>query len=170
VLDGGPCRVGIESTVLDLSREVPAILRPGEITRQQIESVIGRVELFRGHVEASEAAASPGQQRVHYAPRSPAYRFDAEAFAGLLSRIDATRQIAFILLTFDVDLSLPAGSKLSLRQIGPDPKQAARDLYGALREVDERGPEAIYVEMPPEQPEWLALRDRITRATMPWTE
>jgi L-threonylcarbamoyladenylate synthase len=168
VLDGGPCRVGIESTVLDLSKSAPTILRPGGITREQIESVLGPVHLFRGHVDVTEAAVSPGQQKVHYAPRAPAYRFDASGFAELFSTLDANVPATFILLTFGVDLALPAGSLIRAQAIGPDPDRASREFYGALREADQNSSRVIYVEMPPDRPEWIALRDRITRATTTW--
>jgi L-threonylcarbamoyladenylate synthase len=76
ILDGGPCDVGIESTVLDLSSSRPAILRPGGVTREQIETIIGPVDLFTGAIDPAIAAGSPGQHEKHYAPRTPAYRFD----------------------------------------------------------------------------------------------
>ena len=75
ILDGGPCRVGIESTVLDLSRQTPTLLRPGSITRKQIEAEIGPTAIFEGSVTPDSPANSPGQHAVHYAPRLPAYRF-----------------------------------------------------------------------------------------------
>src|SRR5205085_4067520 len=74
ILDGGPCRVGIESTVLDVSGPRPVLLRPGAVARAAIEAVIGPVEVFAGVVGAGAAAQSPGQQPVHYAPRTRAYR------------------------------------------------------------------------------------------------
>src|SRR5688572_29815393 len=78
VLDGGPCTVGIESTVLDLSGDAPRVLRPGAVTREQIESLIGPMEVMKDSVtEVTLPATSPGQHAVHYAPRTPAYRFDA---------------------------------------------------------------------------------------------
>jgi L-threonylcarbamoyladenylate synthase len=83
ILDGGPCDVGIESTVLDLSAGRPTILRPGGVSREQIEQVIGPVDLFTGAADPSVAAASPGQHEKHYAPRTPAYRFDASQRASI---------------------------------------------------------------------------------------
>ena len=70
ILDGGPCQVGIESTVLDLSGRTPMILRPGAITRQQIERIIGPVEMIATNLRESESARSPGQQAIHYSPRA----------------------------------------------------------------------------------------------------
>lgn len=143
ILDGGPCTVGIESTVIDLSGAVPRILRPGGVSREAIEQEIGPVELFGGIVEASAAAASPGQHATHYAPRTPAFRFTPEQ----RTLIDLTRA--------------------ALLDATADPICYAQDLYARLRELDERGLDAIYVEMPPDRPEWHAVRDRIRRATRP---
>src|SRR6185312_16150580 len=75
VLDGGPCQVRIESTVLDLTRPRPTILRPGAITREQISAAIGAVDVEETTALSNQPARSPGQQPVHYAPMTPAYRF-----------------------------------------------------------------------------------------------
>ncbi len=159
VLDGGPCRVGIESTVLDCSREVPVILRPGDVTRAQIESVIGTVKTFEGHVDSSSAAMSPGQQRVHYAPRAKAFRMDTvPASLDLLNR--HSRVGVITLGAIDV-----AHSHCQVESIGTSPDEAASRFYAALREIDVMSPDAIFIEMPPDRPEWAALRDRILRAT-----
>lgn len=163
VLDGGACRVGIESTVLDLSRDVPRILRPGSVTREQIESVIGVVNVFGGHVDSTVAAASPGQQRVHYAPRTPAYRFDLRIWQSLIKSVAG--RAAFIFTTVGVDFH--SSDSTWVREIGPDPSRAMKELYAALRDADRSGAATIYVEMPPDEPRWAALRDRISRATRP---
>jgi L-threonylcarbamoyladenylate synthase len=141
VLDGGPCRVGIESTVLSLAAAAPMILRPGAISRNAIESVIGPVDVFAGSIAPITAAASPGQQERHYAPVTPAFRIERAT----TDRID-----------FPV-LELPA-----------DPDEAARVFYARLRELDATRPAAILIEMPPDEPRWTALRDRIERATRPY--
>jgi L-threonylcarbamoyladenylate synthase len=141
ILDGGPCAVGIESTVLDLSGEQPAILRPGGVSREQIESVIGPVMMKHVISAVNESAASPGQHVVHYAPRTPAYRFASDQRDGL-----DLRNAAVIELT-------------------GDPQEYARHLYARLRELDAQNLRAIFVEMPPDSPEWSAIRDRLTRAT-----
>jgi L-threonylcarbamoyladenylate synthase len=142
ILDGGPCDVGIESTVVDLAAPGrPAILRPGGVTREQIEKVIGPVDVFAGVTDPSVAATSPGQHEKHYAPRTPAYRFEPSQRG-----------------------SLAGGATLDLTA---DPSDYARRFYARLRELDQSGVPAIYIEMPPDAPEWTAVRDRITRATQP---
>jgi L-threonylcarbamoyladenylate synthase len=144
ILDGGPCRVGIESTVLDLSADVPRILRPGQITRLQIETLIGPVEQQLGSVTAAAPASkSPGQHERHYAPRTPAFRFETHE----RSKIDHTDAAVL-----DVNL---------------DPDAYARQFYARLRMLDRQGLRAIYIEMPPDTPQWAAVRDRIFRATRP---
>lgn len=168
VLDGGPCQLGIESTVLDLSRPTPTLLRPGSITREQIERAIGPVEVFHDAIDPTHPAASPGQQAVHYAPQAPAYRFCRDEVDAVIRWCEAhpraTRSIltvgamppGLLGMTFDTLLEAPA-----------DPQAYARDLYATLRKLDLPGTEAIFVEMPPDEPAWTAVRDRIRRATVP---
>ncbi len=158
ILDGGPCRVGIESTVLDLSGPRPTILRPGGVSRRQIEAIIGPVEVASAAVAPGESAASPGQHPVHYAPRSPAFRFE-------------TSQRGIV--PADNTGLLVVGTGEQLRQWGrivAMPRVAdeyARHFYAILRDVDGQNVRAIYIEMPPDRPEWAAIRDRIARATQP---
>ncbi|HEX5243556.1 MAG TPA: L-threonylcarbamoyladenylate synthase [Tepidisphaeraceae bacterium] len=164
VLDGGPCRVGIESTVLDLSGKTATILRPGAITLEQISAEIGEVRL--GGKQAGKVAASPGQGPVHYAPRLPAFRTSRAEFASAVQQL------------------LQRGQKLAALSIGPLadvprrqihffaelPELAesyAHELYAALRRADQSGADVILVEMPPEEPQWLAIRDRLMRASKP---
>ena len=143
ILDGGACDVGIESTVLDLSGANATILRPGGICREEIESIIGPVDVASGVVaSAATPIKSPGQHARHYAPRSPAYRFDSSN----VSR-------------------LPSGA--CILPISSDPKDYGKHFYAKLRDLDAKLPPAIYIEMPPDDPRWLAVRDRIARATEP---
>ncbi|HEX3359103.1 MAG TPA: L-threonylcarbamoyladenylate synthase [Tepidisphaeraceae bacterium] len=143
ILDGGPCSVGIESTVLDLSGDIPAILRPGGISKEQIESVIGPVRSNNMVTEVTTPAKSPGQHAIHYAPTTLTYRFDTRD----REKLDMT-DAAIVELTLD-------------------PETYARNLYARLRLLDTQSLRAIYVEMPPDLPEWTAVRDRLLRATRP---
>jgi L-threonylcarbamoyladenylate synthase len=144
ILDGGPCTVGIESTVLDLSRDVPRVLRPGAVTREMIESTLGmRFEVSDVQAEPSAAQTSPGQLAVHYAPRTPAFRFEPRE----RDRIDLT--------------------DAAILELALDPDAYARQLYARLRMLDAQNLRAIYIELPPDLPQWRAVRDRILRATRP---
>lgn len=142
ILDGGPCEVGIESTVLDLTSSVARILRPGGISKEQIETVIGAVEAQSMVTEATMPATSPGQHPRHYAPRAPAFRFEGKD-------VSSIPQDAIILA------------------LDQNPSDYARTFYARLREFDAQHPSAIYVEFPPDTPQWTAVRDRIVRATKP---
>jgi L-threonylcarbamoyladenylate synthase len=164
VLDGGACAVGIESTVLDLSEDVPRILRPGAVTRRQIEFILGRVELGERITNESVPAASPGQHAVHYAPRTPAFRFETPQ-RGLI-RIDEPdgRRNGLVAVGTMRDYV----KKLERMVAMPcEPGLYARHLYEVLRELDAMGLANLYIEMPPDTPEWAAIRDRLLRATVP---
>lgn len=142
ILDGGPCRVGIESTVLDLSTPEPKLLRPGGVSREQLESLIGPIAVFRGHVDSNQSASSPGQQLVHYSPKTPAYRFESHE----LDR-------------------LPKNDNVGILRLTENAVKYAHDLYAELRRLDEMSLKAIFVELPPDAPGWQAVRDRVVRAT-----
>jgi L-threonylcarbamoyladenylate synthase len=158
VLDGGPCAVGIESTVLDLSTDRPTILRPGGLSRQQIEAVIGPVNVM-GHKNVADdiAAASPGQFPVHYAPRTPAYRFDTPQ-----RRLVPGDENIGLMAVGTGDNLKSWGKIVAMPKL---PAVYARHFYAVLREIDAMGVSAIFIELPPDTPEWTAVRDRITRAT-----
>jgi len=169
ILDGGPCTVGIESTVLDLSVGKPAILRPGGISREQIEAVIGPVAMHHAIVSETAIAASPGQQAIHYAPSVPAYRVPHGEIPFGLAVLRGRARIGLI--------SIGGGSvhaDVAAHQVLPnDPAGYARGLYAAMRDIDAAlaslpaSPQAtaILIELPPDRPEWAAVRDRLLRAT-----
>lgn len=158
VLDGGPCRRGIESTVVSLS-ETARVLRPGLVSAEQIAAVLGRpVAAATGEVAAGHVAApSPGLAARHYAPRTRTVVFAAAAWPGVLPKGRAA--VLSSRLT-----SVPAPHVLL-----PMPKDAddyAARLYAALREADALGFDLIAVERPDEPgPVWEAIRDRLRRAT-----
>jgi L-threonylcarbamoyladenylate synthase len=161
ILDGGSCRVGIESTVLDLSADTPTILRPGGVSRQQIEAVIGPVTLFAGAAPADQPAASPGQLALHYAPRTPAFRFETSQ----RRQIDVDLSKCGLVALSPMDVVEKCGRIVAL---SCRPEVYARHLYEVLRELDAMDLAAIFIELPPDQPQWTAVRDRIIRATKPY--
>ena len=152
VLEGGPTEVGIESTIVDLSGAAPVLLRPGRITKQDLETVLGFPVL-------EKSAASPrhsGGLERHYAPRTPArlvpvYDLDKE-IARLKEKVAV---LAFSRPDERVDYWL---------RMPRDPHEYARKLYAALRELDTAGCDEILIEAPPETEEWRAVRDRLNRA------
>lgn len=159
IVDGGPCDVGIESTVLDLSGAEPVILRPGGITREQIEKLIGPVSERHELTPASEPARAPGQLPKHYAPRTPAFRFE-----GKLPVAAPSGAAGWILIGDDDEVHRADARRVSLPC---DSEGYARHFYAILRELDDKDLKALYVQMPPDTPVWRAVRDRIIRATLP---
>jgi L-threonylcarbamoyladenylate synthase len=165
ILDGGPCRVGIESTVLDLSSVQPAILRPGAISRKQIEDVIGPIGIRSGVTNPSEPARSPGQHERHYAPITPTYRFESEQANQIIAWCDSHPGAGAIVLK----LSTTPIERQNVKPVEMPGRadEYARQMYAALRHADRQSPAAIWIELPPDVPEWTAVRDRLLRASRP---
>ena len=158
VLDGGDCEVGIESTIVDLTRETPAILRPGGISAQQISDALlvqlGENGLDRPRVSGSLAS--------HYAPRLPLKLVHPDQLESYV-REHAGTAIAVL-----ARRGRPRESKAALWQVAPElPEDYARQLYAALRRLDDSGCRMIVVEELPSLPEWVAVRDRLARAATP---
>jgi len=152
VLDGGPTKVGIESTIVDLSGARAALLRPGHISRAQIETVVGSLE----ERTVSSPRHSGGLER-HYAPRTPARLVPVHELDREIAWLkDKVAVLAFSRPDERVDFWL---------RMPRDPAAYAQRLYAALRELDAAGCEAILIEAPPDSPEWAAVRDRLQRAT-----
>lgn len=143
VLDGGACEVGIESTVLDLSEEQPAVLRQGMLTTDEISAVLGMAV----GVASSGGERSPGQHPRHYAPRTP---------IRIVTQLGDAPGLGFGEPRISAQIQMP-----------PTPKAYARELYAALYQLDQLDLKEIFVEAVPEAPEWEAIRDRLARAA--WT-
>ena len=155
VLDGGPCRVGIESTVLDVSQDPPRILRPGMITSDDLREWLGDVPDAPRPTEG--IARSPGQRARHYAPRMPVIIVP-------LSQVTGTLQSGDGLLSYSGYGGDAAGVLVAM----PDsPAQYAARLYDALHRMDEAGVSRIVVEAPPQSADWEAIWDRLRRAATP---
>jgi L-threonylcarbamoyladenylate synthase len=163
ILDGGPCRVGIESTVLDLTAQMPRILRPGGIDRKTIESIIGPVEMTDAPADESKPALSPGQQPIHYSPKAPSFRFDtiADLRAGI-TRQTHNRIVAILLDQSQWRAEFPPTARII--EMPACAQDYAHRLYAALHEADGSNPDSIWIEFPADTPEWHAIRDRIRRA------
>ena len=154
VLDGGPCAVGIESTIVDLSGAQPSILRPGAISAAQIEEALS-VTLG---VLSSMSPRAPGALATHYAPRTAlvlTHDQDVESF--IEGRVSGVAVLA--------RRSRPRNSRAALWQVAPQSaSEYAQHLYALLRRMDSAGCALIVVESPPDLPEWTAVRDRLQRA------
>jgi L-threonylcarbamoyladenylate synthase len=174
ILDGGPCRVGIESTVIELMPSGARIVRLGSVGREAIEEVIGPVAVRTAAVGASEAVNSPGQQAIHYAPVTPAFRF-AGGDEHLLFSFSEQRlgRKAIFLIIQGTELSrqlLQRFDRDAIVELPADAADYGRRLYAALRDADDRKADLIWIEIPPAGTEWDAVRDRVNRATRPAAE
>ena len=158
LLDGGPCRGGIESTVVDVTGEIPRVLRPGLVTVPMLEDVCGRVEIG---AKVESVSRSPGQMARHYSPRADVALASCtkEAFRFLGKEQDAGLRVKILSLAGEMREPIP-----EYRSMPSDPERYAAELYAVLHEIDREGWDRIVIEMPPDTPEWAAVRDRLTRA------
>lgn len=137
ILDGGPTQVGIESTVVSLSRNPPAILRPGMITQPELEQATGIV--WDRETELPRVEESPGQHPRHYSPRTPFFVIEPGA--------------------------APPSGRGRILDMPQDAQTFAAKLYAELHKADAEGWDWIAVKKPPETPEWAGILDRLRRAS-----
>lgn len=153
IVDGGACEVGLESTIVDVSRGAPVLLRPGAVSRRDIESVLGMAPAER---DAAAPRAS-GTLAAHYAPRTPLALVDAPQ---LEAQVATSRGAAVLALR-----EKPAKAEVAAWIRAPaDPMRYGHDLYASLRALDRSGAVRILVESPPALPGWEAVNDRLKRA------
>lgn len=157
VLDGGDCEVGIESSIVDCSGPHPVLLRPGVLTRERIEAVLG--EPLR-EPDANSPRAS-GTLEAHYAPRARLRLMTGTMLNTALQMLGAS---PLKLAVYSRTVGLPAGSPLRRLAMPAEPERAAHELFAALRELDAEGVDLIWVEEPPAEPAWEGVRDRLRRA------
>jgi len=156
ILDSGPTEAGLESTILDLCGPRPRILRPGPIAPAEIAALIGAVDLWEGAVKSGEIQPAPGMAERHYAPLA---RLELVPSGAGFSTADAG--VAYVALG---NLpSLPPGVRGVLLPM--DAEVVGTRLYALLHELDEAGFERIVMERPPADEAWMAVRDRLNRAS-----
>jgi len=153
ILDGGPCSVGLESTVLDLSGAHPLLLRPGGLPLEALEAVLGPIE----RAAAGETPRAPGMLASHYAPRTP-LRLDVKAVA-----------TGEALLAFGPALAERAADAVKVLNLSArgDPIEAAANLFSHLRALDAAHAKAIAVMPIPHHGLGEAINDRLRRAAAP---
>jgi L-threonylcarbamoyladenylate synthase len=158
ILDGGPCNVGIESTIVAFRDGEPLLLRPGAISVAELARVLGRSP------RPPDAAAPrvSGSLTLHYAPRTPASLLRSDALRAELAQLtERDEELAVLART----LERPADFEGVWIVARDSAAEYARDLYANLRALDAANADAILIEEPPDDPAWLAVRDRLTRAT-----
>lgn len=166
ILDGGPCTVGVESTVVSLTGERPILLRPGAVTKEQMERVLGEEVLLSNAIldklQPGQTARSPGMKYKHYAPKAELtlVRGDLTAFKEYLAKQDRTGLWALCFAGEGQGLPVP----FIEYGAADDPAEQAQRLFSALRELDARGARAALVRCPSPAGVGLAVYNRLLRA------
>ncbi|GHE75529.1 threonylcarbamoyl-AMP synthase [Amycolatopsis deserti] len=161
VLDGGPCHVGVESTIVDVTGDEPSVLRPGGVTREDLEAVLQRPLA----VPTTSHIRVPGQHPSHYAPRARVVLVEPEKVVTEAELAGEQGHRVGVLLP-------PAASDGPVNahavvEIPGSMAAYARSLYGFLRELDQRGCDLIVASLPPEEGLGLAIANRLRRAAGP---
>ncbi|MDH5286116.1 MAG: L-threonylcarbamoyladenylate synthase [Betaproteobacteria bacterium] len=158
ILDGGECAVGIESTIVAFVGATPVLLRPGGVAIGDLARVLG-AEPAPAPADAPRAS---GTLASHYAPRTPALRVAATAMRSEVEQLAARDERVAVLAR---TVAMPAGFDGAWHAAPRDARGYAQGLYAALRALDAANADVIVIEDVPESPEWLAVRDRLARAT-----
>ena len=153
ILDGGASDVGIESTIVDLTGDEPTVLRPGDITAEEIKAVLGSADYYHGEIKE---ALAPGMKYKHYSPRVPCYLTPRESLRSAYDGLKAP----VVITTAETIKSIPDVSAISL---GKGAREAQHRIYGALREAEKFG--AAIIEDLSDSKEYFAAMDRIKKAT-----
>ncbi len=161
VLDGGPCEAGIESTLVDCSRGRPVLLRPGIVTRTRLEAIAGEPVLDRDQA----APRASGTLEAHYAPRAKLRLMPAGMLRQALQVLDPAGPGSTLTLAVYCRTVPRASARGAIYRAMPaEAAEAAHQLFSTLRELDDQGAHLIWVEEPPDTPEWEGVRDRLQRA------
>jgi L-threonylcarbamoyladenylate synthase len=158
VLDGGPTRVGIESAIVDCTRRVPVLLRPGVLTRTEIEAACGE-RLWLPQEMPDAAPRASGTLEAHYAPNAKVRLMETKSLQTALDVLGADAAAIAVYARSALRTRSP-----HYRRMPDDAVETARQLFGVLRDFDAAGVKLIWVETPPDTPEWEGVRDRLRRA------
>lgn len=168
VLDGGPCEVGIESTIIDLSSSAaprPRLLRPGHISLESIEQALGILSAGSEHMVANTAVQLPrvsGSLEAHYAPLTPLVMVPRDQLQDAVLKATKSGKRCAVLAYSNVQATGVTEERICMLGIGPE--DYARAMYAALRQLDSAGCDLIVIEKVPETPAWAAINDRLRRA------
>jgi L-threonylcarbamoyladenylate synthase len=161
VLDGGPCGVGIESSIVDCTRGQPVLLRPGVLTRAQLSAACGETVLSADD-QPDEAPRAPGTLESHYAPNAKVRLMDTQAIQTALDLLGAeARHIA----VYARSIVRIKSTQVLYRRMPDDALATAEQLFAVLRDFDAQGAKLIWIEPVPESTEWDGVRDRLARAS-----
>jgi L-threonylcarbamoyladenylate synthase len=160
IVDGGDCEVGIESTIVDVSSGVARILRPGAVTREQLEAIVGGPVPTAGE----EGPRAPGALASHYAPRARIHAVSAEGAAERAAELARSHGRVAVLAPPSLAID---GDAITRIEVSADPEERARGLYASLRAVDAGGFDHAVVVLPDESGLGVAIADRLRKAAGP---
>lgn len=160
VLDGGPCTVGIESSIVDCTRGQPVLLRPGVLTRAQLSAACGETVLSADD-QPDDAPRAPGTLESHYAPNAKVRLMDAKAIQTALDLLGAD---AAHIAVYARSIVRIKSTQVLYRRMPEDALATAEQLFAVLRDFDAQGVKLIWIEPVPEAAEWDGVRDRLARA------
>jgi len=173
ILDGGPCQVGIESTIVDVTRDEPVLLRPGHISAEALAQALGQAVLSRAQAEAKISAQETmqasdatlprvsGALAAHYAPRTPLALVAADRLNDVVAEeIAAGRRLGI----WSVAPRAPSGG--TWLPAPTEPEAYAHELYAVLRRLDQLALDRLLIETPPDTPAWAGIHDRLGRAAV----
>jgi L-threonylcarbamoyladenylate synthase len=164
VLDGGPCEVGIESTIVDCTRGQPVLLRPGVLTRAQLEAACGE-PVLDNQTLTSNAPRASGTLASHYAPNAKVRLMNKTELQAALAGVEPPQRIAVYAYSIP-DMDAINAASVLYRAMPLQASQVAHELFAVLREFDAQGVAQIWVEALPAATEWDGVRDRLTRAAV----
>lgn len=161
-LEGGPCQIGIESTIVDLTQATARILRPGAITPEALESVLGSpVEIISNNPEEPEVVKVPGSHSRHYAPQTQTILIAVHHLLTVLKTMLPESGPVGVIGYHDRPLDCPEGCQWIA--LPGNPQGYAQGFYEALHQLDQGPCAIIVIESVPKQPKWAAVRNRISR-------
>ena len=160
VLDGGPCAVGIESSIVDCTRSAPVLLRPGVLTREQLSAACG-VPILGAEDQPDGAPRAPGTLESHYAPNAKVRLMDAKAIQTALDLLGADAKHIAVYARSIVRIK---STQVLYRRMPDDALATAEQLFAVLRDFDGQGVKLIWIEPVPAALEWDGVRDRLSRA------
>ena len=164
LLDGGSTPGGIESTVMDVTASPPRLLRPGPIAPDDLEAVVGPVAQRESAAGSEQPLHSPGMLRRHYAPRAPLELATDDVWQRIQALTRDGLRVGWLSLGSQ---TAPESSDIIRIAMPRDPTGYAAYLYAALHDLDDAGVDRIVVDVPPPGQEWLAIHDRLRRASTP---
>jgi L-threonylcarbamoyladenylate synthase len=166
VLDAGPCRIGVESTIVDITQSPARILRQGGVSAEQLSTVLGDIRIVTRTLDTTQAAPAPGMLLKHYAPRTPLMLLRGSAAAVRRSVVKAHAQKRIIWLCYAEDERFAGMRGIHTMCLGAaaDSTHIARSLFAALRAADAEGYALIVIAEPRGDGVAAAVRDRLYRA------